>query len=84
MTSSKRRDAVWWDGGDPPKRPDCSAPARALRELLGTPLPVGELARYERFLARAKEALGDEAYRAAWDEGSRMEHEQAVDYALSL
>ena len=58
--------------------------ARALRELLGTPLPVGELARYERFLARAKEALGEEEYRAAWDEGSRMEHEQAVDYALSL
>ena len=58
--------------------------AHALRELLGTPLPVGERSRYERFLALARVALGDEGFSSAWDEGSAMEHEQAVDYALSL
>jgi hypothetical protein len=58
--------------------------AIALRELLGTPLPAGEKVRYERFVAIAKDALGDEAFRAAWDEGLAMEHERAVDYALSV
>jgi hypothetical protein len=58
--------------------------AAALRELLGTPLPVGERPRYERFLELAKEALGPRDFEEAWNEGRAMDHDRAVDYALSL
>jgi predicted ATPase len=58
--------------------------ATALRELLGTPLPAGERTRYERSVELAREALGEDAFRTAWDEGLAMDHARAVDYALAV
>jgi predicted ATPase len=53
------------------------------REELGTPLPEGEKVAYNRYVAAAKEALGDEGFRAAWAEGRDMTLEEAADYALT-
>jgi hypothetical protein len=36
----------------------------------------------ERASARAREALGDAAFAAAWEEGRAMSMEQAITYAL--
>ncbi|HEX2293935.1 MAG TPA: tetratricopeptide repeat protein [Actinomycetota bacterium] len=52
------------------------------REELGTPLPDAEKVAYNRYLAAAQEALGDEAFARAWAEGRAMTLEEAADYAL--
>lgn len=53
------------------------------REELGTSLPEGEKVAYDRYLAAAKEALGPEAFVAAWAEGRALTLEVAADYALT-
>jgi hypothetical protein len=56
--------------------------AARLRETSGTPSwPVVQRSR-ERWLAAANEALGEEAFQAAWREGHAMEPQQAITYAL--
>ncbi len=56
--------------------------AQALRQALGSPLPPHEREEYEYNLAAAREALGEEAFEAAWAEGQAMPLEQAVAHAL--
>jgi tetratricopeptide (TPR) repeat protein len=56
--------------------------AEALREELGTPVPPPDRAEYERAVAAARAALGDEAFAAAWAEGRAMSWQQAIAYAL--
>jgi hypothetical protein len=57
--------------------------AQALREEVGCPLPLNELEKYDRCVTAAREALGEEAFAAAWAEGRVMPMEQAIAIALS-
>jgi predicted ATPase/class 3 adenylate cyclase len=56
--------------------------AESLREAVGTPLLSEEREEYERDQAAVREALGEEAFAAAWVEGGAMTMEQAIAYAL--
>ena len=56
--------------------------AEALREAIGSPLPSNERQEYDRTLAAVREALGEEAFAAAWQQGRAMPIEQAITYAL--
>ena len=46
------------------------AAAQALRELIGTVIPPCERARHDETLAAARAALGDDAFAAAWQQGT--------------
>ena len=46
------------------------AAAQALRELIGTVIPPCESARHDETLAGAQAALGDDAFAAAWQQGT--------------
>lgn len=52
------------------------------REEMGTPLPEGEKVAYNRYLAAAKEALGDHDFAAAWADGRELTLEEAARLAL--
>ncbi|HZO90044.1 MAG TPA: tetratricopeptide repeat protein [Chthonomonadaceae bacterium] len=58
------------------------AVAAAQREAMSSPLWPCVLAEYERSLGDVREALGEEAFAAAWAEGQAMTLEQAMEYAL--
>ncbi len=57
--------------------------AEALREAFGSPLPPNERAEYDREVAEARRALGEDAFTAAWTEGRAMTREQVIVYALA-
>jgi non-specific serine/threonine protein kinase len=66
------------------------APARAARiwgstehprEELDAPIPFAERADYQKGVAAARAALGDEAFERAWAEGRAMSLDEAVRYA---
>jgi hypothetical protein len=60
----------------------CGQAAR-LREEIGSPLPPWERLRYDRRIASARAALGNDiAFDLAWQEGQAMTMEQAIEYAL--
>jgi len=52
--------------------------AEALRESVGTPLPLVERTSYERSVAAARAQLGEQAFATAWAEGRTMTPEQAL------
>ena len=57
--------------------------AERLREVLGSPRSPTDIPRYERQVAAARAALGDDAeFDRAWQEGRTMDLEEAVRYAL--
>lgn len=56
--------------------------AKQLREVIGVPLPPSELSQHTRSVEKARVALGEDAFAAAWVEGRAMTVEQAVAYAL--
>jgi predicted ATPase/DNA-binding SARP family transcriptional activator/Tfp pilus assembly protein PilF len=56
--------------------------AERLREDIGSPLPPSWRSRYERFVATAKEQCGETAWVRHWQEGRKMELDEAVHYAL--
>lgn len=58
------------------------AAAQAARNWMETPLPPVLHSDYERNLKAVGEALGQEAFTAAWNEGFALTLEQAVEYAL--
>ena len=57
--------------------------AARLREEIGLALSVREEREHKRMAAAARAALGDDAFDQAWREGSAMELEEAVRYALN-
>jgi tetratricopeptide (TPR) repeat protein len=57
--------------------------AARLREETGLPIPVYEEREHERVAAAARAALDDDTFDLAWREGSAMELEEAVRYALN-
>jgi DNA-binding NarL/FixJ family response regulator len=52
--------------------------SEALRESLGTPIPLVMRAAYESSIAAACAQLGKKAFEAAWEEGRTMTAEQAL------
>lgn len=52
--------------------------AEALRDAMGTPLPLVDRPIYERSVAAARASLGEKAFAAAWAEGRTMTPEQAL------
>ncbi len=58
------------------------ATSATLREKIGAPLLPVDLLTYERTMARARAALGDDAYAAAGAAGQGRALEQAIDVAL--
>jgi tetratricopeptide (TPR) repeat protein len=60
----------------------CGATA-ALREDKGWPLPPAKRAEHERTVAAAREALGEEAFEASWEEGHALLLEEAITDVLS-
>jgi non-specific serine/threonine protein kinase len=57
--------------------------AAGLTQQTGIPIQYTERGRYERWLAAARQALGEEVAAEAWAEGYQMRLEQAVAYALA-
>lgn len=56
----------------------------ALRDSVGaTPSPFEQVLR-DRYIARAKTALGDETFQEEWEHGHALPFDDAVDYALSV
>jgi predicted ATPase/DNA-binding CsgD family transcriptional regulator len=54
-----------------------------LTQQTGIPVQHSERGRYERWLASARQTLGEEVAAAAWAEGQQMHLDQAIAYALS-
>jgi predicted ATPase/transcriptional regulator with XRE-family HTH domain len=60
----------------------CAA-AVTLRVQVQTPLPPAEREAFEQTVATAKAALDEASFDEEWTIGSRLTHDQAIDYALS-
>jgi hypothetical protein len=56
--------------------------AEALRTNIGAPLPLDARLLYEPSMAAARAQLREEAWEAAFAEGSMMSPEEAAEYAL--
>jgi len=56
--------------------------AAHLRSVISAPLPQADHLKLEDALAAARQALADADARAAWEAGSRMNMETAIQYAL--
>ncbi len=60
------------------------AGAERLRETIGEKLPPSDCAGYDRQVAAARAAIGDDAtFDLAWQEGRAMTLERAIEYALN-
>jgi tetratricopeptide (TPR) repeat protein len=57
--------------------------AEALREVLGAPLPPNYQEEYDRSVAATRQALDEEAFAAAWEQGRALTWEEAIDFALN-
>ena len=57
---------LWRELGQPAR---LLGAAHALRERLGEPLPGPDQARHDHLTANLRQALGDEHYQSAWDQG---------------
>jgi predicted ATPase/DNA-binding SARP family transcriptional activator len=57
--------------------------AHMLRESIGVPLHSADQQKYDQQVAQARSALGQDAFAAAWEEGSALNWEQAVLFALA-
>ena len=69
--------------GEPERALHLSGAAAAAHDGIGSQLPAGERARFDRLLAPAWQALGEPVAVAAWEKGRAMTLEQAVEYALA-
>jgi hypothetical protein len=59
--------------------------AERLRKEIGAPMPPSQRPWYDRQVAAARGALGDDAaFDLAWHEGQTVSLEQAVQYALDV
>ena len=64
--------------GQPAHAVRLCAAAAALREAIEAPLPPADCARYKRVLSASRQAVGDEAFAAAWAAGRRVRPEQVL------
>ena len=58
--------------------------AEALREQIGVPYPPNHRETYVQEVAQVREALGEEAFSAAWASGGAMTLEEAMEHALLI
>lgn len=56
--------------------------ADTLREVIGTPLPPADRADHERHLRTVRVVLDPATFAAAWEQGTGMDAERALAYAL--
>ena len=56
--------------------------AHILREKIGAPLPLADRPDYDRHIAAALAALGQESFNARWEQGSAMPLDETIAYAL--
>jgi hypothetical protein len=56
--------------------------AEALRALLNTVMETADRGVYERTLAQAKAALGEQAFNSAFEAGQKMSLDEAIQLAL--
>jgi tetratricopeptide (TPR) repeat protein len=56
--------------------------ADAARAAIGSPRPPNQRGQYEQAIAALRQALGEEAYTAAWNAGKAMALEEAIAFAL--
>ena len=68
--------------GQLPRSAALLAAAEALRRQTGSAMGAYDQQAHGRALADLRAALGDEAFRAAWDAGQAMTLDEAVTYAL--
>ncbi len=64
--------------GEPERAARLCGAAAALRDAIGAPLPPEDRADYERIVAAARAALGDDAFAAAWAAGRALSLDQAI------
>jgi predicted ATPase/DNA-binding SARP family transcriptional activator/DNA-binding CsgD family transcriptional regulator len=57
--------------------------AEALRETISDPLAPADRPEYDRSMAAARAGLDEGSWEAAFAEGKSMQHEEAVEYAVS-
>jgi predicted ATPase/class 3 adenylate cyclase len=57
--------------------------AEALRKAISLPLQEGDRPDYDRFVAAARDGLGETAFSVAFAEGRAMALERAIEYALT-
>jgi non-specific serine/threonine protein kinase len=57
--------------------------AQAQHEALGTPLMPVFVPTYERYRARAEEALGDTEFARLWEEGANLGYDEAMELSSS-
>ena len=69
--------------GRPGRAARLGGAASALRESIGSPRHPAEQAEMDKTIASVREALGEEAFAAAWDAGRATPWKQAVEYALA-
>jgi predicted ATPase/class 3 adenylate cyclase len=55
--------------------------AEVLREVIGSPLPPADRARYDRLMVEARKLADPAKWQAAWDAGRQMRLEQAIVFA---
>ena len=70
--------------GEPAQSARVLGAAESLRSSIGILLDRFELTVHERTAEGSRRALGDQAFAAAWAEGSRLEPDEAVEYGLAV
>jgi predicted ATPase/DNA-binding SARP family transcriptional activator len=68
-------------GGDADLAASLFGASQALRASIGAPIPAPDLARYNQAVEKARQALGDDAYEAAWERGGSASMQQAIAVA---
>ncbi|HUK46400.1 MAG TPA: tetratricopeptide repeat protein [Terriglobales bacterium] len=61
-----------------------AAAAAHLRRVISAPLPEAEQSKLEQNLSRARNLMTEAEAKAAWEEGSAMSFEKAVQYSLEV
>jgi non-specific serine/threonine protein kinase len=69
--------------GSPGRAARLHGAAACLRETIASPIDASERSAYERDLAGARAALGDDAFDRAWQEGRTMGPDEAIAIALA-
>ncbi len=83
IASALERLAWASTGGDPDRAARLLGAAQALRQAIGASLNPPAQEDYDRNLASLQRRLGEERFKAAWEQGRKMTAEDAVTYATA-
>jgi predicted ATPase/class 3 adenylate cyclase/Tfp pilus assembly protein PilF len=73
---------VYAMNGEPERAARLLGAGEALRKVANSPVQAGDRDEYDRFVAAARSALGEEAFAAALVEGHALSLEEAIELAL--